>query len=342
MDTEQFLRALFGKVDEGWLEVTFLAPEGVALYPRLKVAWSPLPLVVSDPTFDYLHEVNRMGYGVYFGLAVRKTKKDPVMQTNDAGRTYKKYQRGHQSDALCITCLWADIDGVERKAGVDRLFEMDAPPSIMVSSGGGVHGYWLLDKPLAVTPDTMPDIRRTLEGIALALGTGGDKKVRDMARIFRLPGFTNTKPGREGAVCEVDDILGTPDSLACHRYEVLRDMYAPLGTPDAPRIDRYIPVELTDKSLPHRVQDYLTRGAPVGQRNAELFYCARAYNDAGMPMFQAVRELGARASADGLQDHEIEHTIGSAYGYAPNPPVRTSVRRHIAADDHLLRHKKGS
>lgn len=78
--------------------------------------------------------------------------------------------------------------------------------------------------------------------------------------------------------------------------------------------------------LPARTMDYLTRGAPEGSRNAELFDAACQFRDAMIEAAEAEATLVARALADGLGEGEALHAVKSAYsgtrrspaGHAPN------------------------
>jgi RecA-family ATPase len=65
--------------------------------------------------------------------------------------------------------------------------------------------------------------------------------------------------------------------------------------------------------LPRRTLDYLQIGAPVGQRNRELFEAACQFRDAGYPAEDAEDRLLARALADGMSEAEASHTIRSGY-----------------------------
>jgi RecA-family ATPase len=73
--------------------------------------------------------------------------------------------------------------------------------------------------------------------------------------------------------------------------------------------------------LPQRTLDYLERGAPEGQRNAELFDAACQMRDASQSIKEAESNLVARAVADGLSDAEAKKTIQSAYNHAAREPV---------------------
>ena len=65
---------------------------------------------------------------------------------------------------MCITTLYADID-VKSEAhaqislpssvdeAIDFLHSLKIKPSIIVNSGNGMHGYWILDKQFIIETD---------------------------------------------------------------------------------------------------------------------------------------------------------------------------------------------
>lgn len=329
MNTAEFLQALYGKVDTGFLEVTYIAPDGVALRPRTVVHWRQLPLGYVDPAMPTVHRMNMQGYGCYFGVAVRRNRKYPEQRTAADGRQYTmQYPRGKQEDALYLTAFYADADDKTTDSNLERVRKLN--PSIIVRSGGGYHGYMILDTPLLVTDENRDDIKRTLKGIAKAVGS--DPHVAELARVLRLPGTVNTKPGRNNAPCEVVETTGL-----LHSYQDLFLEYAPLVTPRQ-RIDRFIPPEASS-GLPRWVEDYLRTGVTV-DRNKKLFVVARTYNDCGIPIQRCKAEAGARAQADGLTTEEIERTINSAYTYTPSLPIDPRIKARMAGNDALLRNRR--
>lgn len=88
---------------------------------------------------------------------------------------------------------------------LDFLHALEQPPSIIVTSGNGVHTYWLLEDYVPVTEDNWDKIRRIMRGhekythrLAAEHGWKFDT-VSDLARILRVPGtlnHKNTPPGR--------------------------------------------------------------------------------------------------------------------------------------------------
>lgn len=95
-----------------------------------------------------------------------------------------------------IAFLHADIDFkdiTDTAADVARkLAALRLPPSITVSSGNGIHAYWLLTEALAGSEQ-----ERIEQALRLLADTvGGDVAVCEIARLMRLPGTHNTKFGK--------------------------------------------------------------------------------------------------------------------------------------------------
>lgn len=86
-----------------------------------------------------------------------------------------------------VYALWADLDGREAVARLDRF---DPPPTCVVASGSGpnVHAHWQLDRPLEAT-----HARRALRRLAHALG-GDMRSAETCAR--RSPRESCARPAR--------------------------------------------------------------------------------------------------------------------------------------------------
>lgn len=225
MNAAQFLQALYGNVPMGWLESTFIAPPDVGLKPKTVVLWRELPLGTVDPAMPKIHEMNRKGYGCYYGVSVRAERKQPEWRVKrKTGEKYWcEYPRGTERDALYLTALYVDVDAkdfggdlAEARRRVDMV-----RPSITIATGGGYHGLLLLDEPLALNDDNRGNVKRTLKGIAKHVGS--DSSVAELARVLRLPDTVNTKPDRDHARCEVVD-----HNRLRYRYDDLFVQYAPL------------------------------------------------------------------------------------------------------------------
>ena len=115
---------------------------------------------------------------VYFGVCPRPRKGDAQ---DDSIRT--------------VRCVWCDIDDLTVDEAFERWATAGAPvPSIVVSSGSGIHGYWLLEDDVrsqsgrALITAMLPYFYRSFDG----------DHVQNLSRILRPPGTVNYKDARNG------------------------------------------------------------------------------------------------------------------------------------------------
>jgi hypothetical protein len=309
--TEGFLSHLFASIPDGlFVEFTFIAPPKSGIKPH-----------IATISYEWGHDeiewlrfgiANEMGYGVYYAVTPKHSPPPPR-------------QRSTEKDAAYCSALWVDIDTQDKDAAYNAICEIIPECSVIIDTGGGLQGLWFI-KPVKVTPESAPVLKQALRGLALA--TGGDTSVAELARVLRLPGSVNTKPERNGALCSVVSFLGNVGTL-----EEFAD-YRALAIPSQlPAVRRELPPGAA-LDLPYWVQSYLEQGAPPGQRNNRLFAATIEYRVNGRAIMDAERELGARASADGLSDSEIRRTIESAWR-SPHGGVNLPghLRAIAAADD---------
>jgi len=111
----------------------------------------------------------------------------------------RKFKRGTKNEHVGqARCLVVDMDNISRKEAARRLDRAKLPrPTLVIWSGGGVHAYWRLAYPITRMIE-WTEIQKRLIGLLKS-----DKVVCDAARIMRLPGFFNHKPGR--SVAEIID-----------------------------------------------------------------------------------------------------------------------------------------
>lgn len=116
---------------------------------------------------------------------------------------YKKPQRKGEN-ASYFTTLFVDIDNCEyeeaRERIVTKLPGLLQNPTMIVSSGSGVHVYWVLTYKLPIE-QYVHNWKRVMFEIAKLLE--GDTKVIEPARMMRLPGTINSKSHNK---CEVIDL----------------------------------------------------------------------------------------------------------------------------------------
>lgn len=258
--------------------------------------------------------LNHGGFGVYFAPCLRKRK------------------QGKAEAAALVPALWIDIDCndiYQRDHNLTRLSGFDPAPSFILDSGGGWHGYWLLDQPFQLQDDgDRQKIAGILRGLFAVLG-GDLEYVKTVAGIMRLPDSVNTKPERKGVM------ISAVESHPERRYSL--DMFAWLESqPQQTRFDGLKVVTLNGNGhhpLPLRTETYLTSGAANGTRNTELFAAACQLRDAGYSQADAERELIPRHLASGSSEREALATVASAYSRPERDPIlvpREQARQQVS------------
>lgn len=196
MDTRDFLNEIYKGCSDGYLTLTML--------PERKTLWFKVSEIEKTSLFagKYGSKTN-----TFFGVELRK-------------KALKNGFRGSEKDILCVTTLYADID-IKGNAhaqtslpsnvdeAIDFLHGLKIKPSIIVNSGNGIHGYWLLDKPFIIeTEDDRKHILSIFKCFGRYVNSEAKKRnwkidsVYDLARILRVPGTINHKLST-GAKCEV-------------------------------------------------------------------------------------------------------------------------------------------
>ena len=116
----------------------------------------------------------------------------------------------HANDALFVKAIWLDIDVGKKdaypslidaiKAVLQFIQDANLPrPSAMVHSGGGLHVYWISERPLI--PDEWRPYASGLKVLAQAHKLKCDLGVTgDIARVLRIPGTFNMKTGKRRPV----------------------------------------------------------------------------------------------------------------------------------------------
>ncbi len=137
------------------------------------------------------------GSNVYFGV-------NTTARPGDAHSRALKEPEPNKPNAPIVAALGAlycewdakDFDGSKEAilAHIDALWRQGEGlpwPSVLVDSGGGWQGYWLLEEPLRIDDANRAQVAHTqAEWVRL---WEGDDNVKDLARVLRLPGTRNFK-----------------------------------------------------------------------------------------------------------------------------------------------------
>lgn len=203
--------------------------------------------------------------------------------------------------------LHVDIDG---SVDTERLRACVFPPSVIVSSGGGLHCYWLMREAFALPMDA--DRVKGLDR-RLALTVGGDLASAEPARILRIPGTRNRKyqPPRSVAVVEFN-----PES----RY-------------NPSDFEEWLPPDTA--VIPGRPTWNLAEKLPVGQRNGALYRLVRTLMLKELPVNvidTVIRTVNSAHAEQPLGEDEVSALIDHALRQPNRPPAFPRVRLEVAAD----------
>jgi hypothetical protein len=202
-----------------WLAPRFEAPGLVSLCSKNN--WTGIQTDDLDRAVNWVMDQDRAGAE---GIYVRVTT---VTSRFPAG------SRGSARDSRALFGMWSDIDygndlhkATDLPATVDEArdiprFAKLPEPTRVERSGAGLYVWWEFEKPLVIGEDIDFDAAAELAGdvqnILLAgakeMGFGYGTGVRDLARVLRLPGTVNRKPGRQPAMCRVIEDSGTTYDL---------------------------------------------------------------------------------------------------------------------------------
>jgi len=192
----------------------------------------------------------------------------PPMDKNIYFGVYSRFRKDGKAQSCNTTkALWVDYDaGMEGLTVYERVKKVQSnikvaglpKPSVLVSSGNGIHAYWILK-------ERQQEVQEILK--AMALATNGDMRATDKARIMRLPNTLNVKDINRPLKCE---IVQADYSLI---YD-LEDIKAALGgyigqAKEKPLQVKPEPTQLNIEADRPCIEAIL-KGVPEGERNFAL------------------------------------------------------------------------
>lgn len=149
-------------------------------------------------------------------------------------RAFPAGSRGAARDSYALLDMWSDLDfgdGGHKTTGLPKdaaeagdipVFAGLPPATEIHNSGGGLYDRWTLDQPVIIGEDIefaavvqlAADFQNILLIGAKKLGVGYGTGVKDLARVLRIPGTVNRKPGRMPALCRITQTGGPRYTLA--------------------------------------------------------------------------------------------------------------------------------
>lgn len=199
-----------------------------------------------------------------------------------------------------LTTFYIDVDykGIPEAEARARLAACPLPPSVVITTGGGLHAYWRLREPLDVrADDPKPWLQR------LAAHFDADPQCAEVARVLRMPGTRNFKyhPPRPVRVETF-----SPEAL--YNPSDFDDWLPAVPTPS-----RAVPTNAT-------LADPVTEG----QRNALLFRVGRSLRARGVPaeaIEAALRQSNGLRCQPPLDEVELRDLLHQVLTLADRPTL---------------------
>lgn len=186
-----------------WLEMLFADAEGL-IHLSSSGDWSGQAFALSeiDQALQYVQRADTAGRE---GIYVRMTT---LWGYPDQGG------RGSEAESHYLVALWSDLDIAGPNHKTTKILPPDEAtareiiarsglpePTLWITTGGGLHPYWLLDKPAEITDrERIKQLsvawQKIIAHTAKEMGFFVDgTAVADLARIMRVPGTINRKNG---------------------------------------------------------------------------------------------------------------------------------------------------
>lgn len=263
-EAQHFLRQFFGEHDEEEGFITLWQPKSET--KRSQTLWGASVEEIQKQVEKI--DPNRCAF---FNVAVSKEQKG-------------SNQRAKLADIKGIMGFWIDTDyqhGVHKKNNLFRskpdalsflktVFPPELAPSIIVDSGHGLHGYWLLKEPWYAEDESeykaiaqkVRDFVYTLKRRAADRGVALDS-VHDLTRVMRLPGTFNCKEAEnqpQSKVIESNDNRFLPDEFDAYLLDAPEEKAGEVAKPgDEPwrMVDVATPVLSEHVEIPQYMLDNL-------------------------------------------------------------------------------------
>ncbi len=203
-----------------------------------------------DDIKDELARLNVMGAGVFF----------TVQRTNGTGIT--------NQDVTQIRSAFVDLDG----SLLDPVLLFPLKPHIIVeSSPHRWHCYWLID---ATQPLALP-LFESLQ-VAIAEKFNGDKSVKDLARVLRLPGYFHKKDPTKPFLVNIHQTNDLP------RYPAEQILEAFAISPKTGK-QKTLPVAIGQGQRETRIMTFLGQMRRVGASEESMLAAATIENQRCTP-----------------------------------------------------------
>lgn len=185
-EATEFLSTMYGSLEKGFLTIWTSGDKATRWFPVTEINKA-------------ISEITKLSntQNVYYGVGLRKEK-------------LNEHQRGSNKDVSYLPAVWLEVDIKGGTHATENLPDMQQAktimdtvglePNIVIHSGGGLHFYWLLDKPVRILTDKEREsagrMLKRFQGMFIGLAKQQGLHIdntSDIARVLRVPGTFNLK-----------------------------------------------------------------------------------------------------------------------------------------------------
>ena len=204
-----------------------------------------------------------------------------------------------RQDSRAFDRIWLDQDDPTAPwpFGADENFDSPAwpKPTTLVKTSDAEGGFryqaiWLLEEEL--DQDEARGIMKKLAGMI-----GADASVHDARRVLRVPGIVNAKRGMQSRLMETN-----PGRIRLQAFDL----------PTESAVEKLLAMDVNN---PKAVLGEWLRGVGEGDRSRKAYVAARFLRSCDVDWADAagILKLGAIRCEPPMEDHELEHSLNSAY-----------------------------
>lgn len=263
------------------------------------------------------HPVN-----TFFGVAARKTK------------------GGKKDDVAYSRVVWIDKDidkdgDISTEEFIRKLSNFRFPPSYIISSGHGIHAYWLLKEPVE-TPEDLTRLEELNKSLARYFST--DFNVCDYSRIMRVPSTINQKPGMVPVKCDFLKV----DGLVQYNFEDLCEEFPAENSDTGPAGDHaglsssIKPQSFSEEIIDRVIEEcaFLRHTRDAAEKLTEPEWFRMINNLVALGAREKIHELSRPYSGYSRKETErkIEHCIKDSHG----PNTCEDIQNYYAGCDNCI------
>ncbi|MBX0359158.1 hypothetical protein [Halobacillus sp. Nhm2S1] len=186
------------------------------------------------------------------------------------GVTTRGQKEGKEKNIKDVPGLWVDIDPKHsnKEDAIQKVNNLPTPPSVIISSGNGIHAYFKFDTPFIISSEKDREQIKELTQRIHKYTNADDTS--DLPRLLRMPGSWNYKEETNAKRCEIIEFTGAVYSLKDFDYLSSVETKNPKVV-ERIKVDSYSQIDLDDIRVHMGIRNLILEGGEYGTRSDKVF-----------------------------------------------------------------------